>query len=179
MAHTRAAVSAIVLLLTFGEAKSSETESADKSQYTLFNPTPDFLMRKLTTDRPHTTDNPFTIDAGHVQIETNFLGYELSRPDLEGTITEAFDVLTTNFRIGLTNSAEIDIFPQPYGVVSTRPLPPSASFRSSGIGGLLIRAKYNLWGNDTFGEPGSTALSLLPILSIRATVSAPPMSKAG
>ncbi|MGH7873447.1 MAG: transporter [Candidatus Binatia bacterium] len=153
-------------MLTFGEAKSSETESADKSQYTLFNPTPDYLMREFTTDRPHTTDNPFTIDAGHVQIETNLLGYELSRPDLEGTITEAFDVLTTNFRIGLTNSAEIDIFPQPYGVISTRPPSPSASFRNSGVGSLLIRAKYNLWGNDTFGEPGATALGLLPILSL-------------
>lgn len=166
MARKRAAVSALVLLLTFGEAKSSETDSVDKSQYTLFNPTPDRLMRHFSADRPHTTDNPFTIDAGHVQIETNLLGYELSRPDLEGTITEAFDVATTNIRIGLTNSAEIDFFPQPYGVISTRPRDPSVTFRSSGVGGLLVRAKVNLWGNDTFGEPGSTALGLLPFVSL-------------
>jgi hypothetical protein len=164
----RAAASVIVLLGALGEAKGDEgeTEDADKSQYTLFNPTPDRLMRHFSTDRPHTTDNPFTIDAGHVQIETNLLGYELSRPDLEGTITEAFDVATTNIRIGLTNSAEIDFFPQPFGIISTRPLDPSAAFRSSGVGGLVIRAKVNLWGNDTFGEPGSTALGLLPIVSL-------------
>jgi hypothetical protein len=31
--------------IKFGEAKSSETESAAKNQYTLFNPTPDRLVR--------------------------------------------------------------------------------------------------------------------------------------
>ena len=66
----------------------------------------------------------------------------------------------------MTNSAEIDFFPQPYGVISTRPLDPSTAFRSSGVGGLVIRAKLNLWGNDTFGEPGSTALGLLPFVSL-------------
>jgi Putative MetA-pathway of phenol degradation len=66
----------------------------------------------------------------------------------------------------LTNSAEIDIFPQPYGVISTRPLAPSTAFRSSGVGGLVIRGKLKLWGNDTFGERGSTALALLPVVSL-------------
>ena len=166
MARTRAAISAMVLLLTFGEAKSSETESADKSQYTLFSPAPDRLMRDLTTDRPDTTESPFTVDAGHVQIETNLFGYSRSRPDLEGTITDTFDVATTNIRVGLTNSAEINFVLQPYGGITTRPLDPSRAFRSSGVGGLEIRAKVNFWGNDTFGEPGSTALAVLPFVSL-------------
>jgi hypothetical protein len=166
MVHLRAAAGALVLLAALGEAQSGETESEDKSQYTLFNPTPEYLMRKLTTDRPHTSENPFTVDAGHVQIETGLFGYALSRPDLEGTITEDFSVVETNIRIGLTNYAEIDLILQPYGVVNTRPLDPSTAFRNSGIGGLQIRAKINLWGNDTYGEPGSTALALLPFVSL-------------
>jgi outer membrane putative beta-barrel porin/alpha-amylase len=166
MVRTRAALSAMVVLLTFGEAKSSETESADKSQYTLFNPTPERLLRDFSPDRPDTTESPFTIDAGHVQVETNLFGYARSRPDLEGTITDTFDVATSNIRTGLTNSAEIDFVLQPYGVMITHPLDRSRAFRSSGVGGLEILAKFNLWGNDTFGAPGSTALALLPFVSL-------------
>jgi len=29
---------------------------------------------------------------------------------------------------------------------------------------LELRAKLNVWGNDTFGKPGSTALALLPFV---------------
>ncbi|MGH6935270.1 MAG: transporter, partial [Methylocella sp.] len=155
----------VVLLAAFGEAKAKETEKADKSQYTLFNPTPVFLMRKFVTDRPHFTENPSTVDAGHVLIETNLFGYALAWPDLEGTITEDFGVVDTNFRIGLTNSAEIDLILLPYGVVNTRPFE-SAAFRNSGIGRAQIRVKINLWGNDTFGEPGSTRFALLPFVSL-------------
>jgi hypothetical protein len=166
MARTRAAVSAMVLLMALGEAKSSETESADKSQYTLFNPTPDRLTRDLTTDRPDVTETPFTVDAGHVQNETNVLGYSKSRPDPEGTITDSFDLVTSNVRIGMTNDAEIDFLLQSYGIARTHPYDPSAALRASGVGGLDVRAKFNLWGNDTFGAPSSTALAILPFVTI-------------
>ncbi|MGH6842986.1 MAG: transporter, partial [Methylocella sp.] len=90
----------------------------------------------------------------------------LAWPDLEGTITEDFGVVDTNIRIGLTNSAEIDLILLPYGVVNTRPFDQSAAFRNSGIGRAQIRAKINLWGNDTYGEPGSTMFALLPFVSL-------------
>ncbi|MGB9156837.1 MAG: hypothetical protein WCB20_10125, partial [Chthoniobacterales bacterium] len=38
------------------------TPAPDKSQYTLFNPTPVDLRRAYNTDRPSKTDSPFTID---------------------------------------------------------------------------------------------------------------------
>src|SRR5258707_15821817 len=41
----------------------------DKSGYTLFNPTPREYMRAFTTDRPDLTESPFTVDAGHFQLE--------------------------------------------------------------------------------------------------------------
>jgi hypothetical protein len=164
MARTRVAAGAIVLLAALAGAKAEETKHVDKSQYTLFNPTPVFLMRKLMTDRPHFTENPSTVDAGHVQIETGLFGYALSRPDLEGTITDGFSVVDTNIRIGLTNYAEIDLILLPYGVINTRPFDQSAAFRNSGIGRAQIRAKINLWGNDTYGEP--TMFALLPFVSL-------------
>ena len=154
---------ALLATVAVGPAGASEP---NKSQYTLFNPTPDSLLRDLTTDRPDTTESPFTVDAGRVQVETNLFGYARSRPDVDGTVTSSYDFLVTNVRIGLTHSSEINVVLQPYGIVRTRPLDPLLATRSSGIGGVDIRGKINLWGNDTFEKPGATAFALLPFITL-------------
>jgi hypothetical protein len=138
----------------------------DKSRHSLFQPTPDRLLRDLTTDRPDTTESPFTVDAGRPQVETNLFGYARSRPDADGTVTDSFDFATTNLRLGLTHSSEINVVFQPYGIVRTRPLDPVLATRSSGIGGIDIRGKINLWGNDSFEQPGATAFALLPFVTL-------------
>src|SRR2546425_12662784 len=51
----------------------------DKGKYTLFNPTPRELMREMNTDRPDKTESPFTVDAGHFQIEADILNYTYDR----------------------------------------------------------------------------------------------------
>jgi hypothetical protein len=154
----RLAASAVVLLGAAGTAMGQ-----DKSGYTLFNPTPDHLLRDLTTDRPDTTETPFTVDAGHVQIESTLFGFARSARDGAGVVTDTTEILTTNVRIGLTNTVEAGFVWQPYGVVRTRD-DTAGSVRQSGIGGLELRGKINLWGNDTFGKPGSSALGLLPFV---------------
>jgi hypothetical protein len=135
----------------------------DRSAYTLFNPTPDHLLRDLTTDRPDTTETPFTIDAGHVQIESTLFGFSRSARDGAGVITDTTEIATTNVRIGLTNALEAGFVWQPYGIVRTHD-DPAGSVRQTGVGGLELRGKINLWGNDTFGKPGSSALGLLPFV---------------
>lgn len=137
----------------------------DKSQYTLFNPTPDRLLREFTTDRPDMTESPFTVDAGRVQIGTNLFGHTRSRPDTEGTVSDSYEFGTTNARVGLTNSAEVNVVWQPHGVVRTRPGDGGETTRQKGVGGLDIRAKYNFWGNDNFEKPGDTALGFLPYVT--------------
>src|SRR5215510_9992114 len=152
-------VATIVLVVSGAEALG-----ADKSQYWLFNPTPDKLLREMTTDRPDITESPFTVDAGHVQFETTLVGYTRSAPDQERTVSDEFDFFTTNMRIGITNSAEFDLVWQPYGTIRSRQEDPLRIFHQSGIGGLNLRAKFNLWGNDSFEKPGATALALLPFV---------------
>ena len=158
-----AAAGALLAALAIGAAEASDQ---NKSQYTLFNPTPDRLLRDLTTDRPDITESPFTVDAGRVQVETNLFGYTRSRPDAEGTVTDSYDFLITNVRIGLTYRSEINVVFQPYGIVRHRPLDPLTATRSSGIGGVDIRGKFNLWGNDAFERPGATAFALLPFIRL-------------
>ena len=154
---------ALLLIVSIGAAEASDQ---NKSQYTLFNPTPDRLLRDLTTDRPDTTESPFTVDAGRVQVETNLFGYTRSRPDIDGTVTSSYDYLITNVRIGLTYNSEVNVVFQPYGIVRTRTSDPVATTRSSGIGGVDIRGKLNLWGNDLFENPGATAFALLPFITL-------------
>ena len=147
-------------------AGSGTALGEDRSSYTLFSPTPDRLLRDLSTDRPDTTESPFTVDAGRVQIETNLFGYTRSRPDAQGTVTDTYELGTTNVRIGLTHNTEVGFVWQPYGTVRTRQVDPVTIFRDAGIGGLEFRAKFNLWGNDTFDKVGASALALLPFVTV-------------
>jgi hypothetical protein len=157
MQGARALVACVIVVLG---APGSAMGQHDRGRYTLFNPTPDHLLREMTTDRPDTTETPFTVDAGHVQIESTLFGFARSPPKGAGVITDTYELATTNVRIGLTNSVEAGFVWQPYGIVRTHD--PAGSVRQSGIGGLELRAKINLWGNDAFGTPGSSALGILP-----------------
>jgi hypothetical protein len=151
------------VLVTMGLAGNAV--GADKSQYWLFNPTPDRLLRDMTTDRPDLTESPFTVDAGRIQIESNVFGYTRSRPDEEGAVTDTYEYAITNIRIGVTSDTEINVVWQPHGSARTRQRDPLGTLRDAGIGGLDIRAKVNLWGNDTFERTG-TALALLPFVTL-------------
>jgi hypothetical protein len=138
----------------------------DKSQYTLFNPTPAKCMREFDPDRPDITDSPFTVDAGHIQFESGLFNYSLSRPDAEGSVTEEFDFGATDIRLGITNYAELGLFVQPLNVVHTRFPSSSLDTWHSGPGSLDLHAKFNLFGNDNFEKTGAIALGLLPSLEI-------------
>lgn len=144
---------------------SSAAMAQEKSRYSLFDPTPDRLLRDMTTDRPDATESPFTVDAGRVQVETGLIGFSRSHADPNGAVSESYEFATTNVRVGLTDRVELNVVWQPYGITRTRQRAPLGTLRDSGIGGLDLRAKVNLWGNDTFDRQGS-ALALLPYVSL-------------
>ncbi len=150
-----------VLLCVAAGAEMATAGDDDKSQYNLFNPTPRRLMREMTTDRPDVTEAPFTVDAGHVQIESTLFGYARTRP----AVSDAYEFAETNVRIGLTNNAELSLVWQPYGILNTNPVDPEPTQKQSGVGSVDIRAKFNLWGNDDFEKVGS-ALAVLPVITL-------------
>ena len=119
-------------------------------------------LRDLTTDRPDVTESPFTVDAGHIQIETTLLGYTRSRRDAAGNVVDTFEIATSNLRIGLTDRLEVDLVWQPYGIADSR----DGAAVSRGIGSVDLRAKFNLWGNDGPARAGDTALALLPYVTL-------------
>src|SRR5215475_11497865 len=109
--------SAFVLAVAYGTcAEPSPTPTPDKSQYTLFNPTPIDLRRPYNTDRPSKTDSPYTIDAGVFQVESDVWNWTLDYQN--GVRTRTWIVSNTNFKLGLTNWMDLEVFPQFY--VNTR-----------------------------------------------------------
>lgn len=119
-------------------------------------------LRDLTTDRPDTTESPFTVDAGHIQFESTLFGHARSRPDADGIVTDSYEFGTTNLRVGVTDRFEVNVVWQPYGIVDRLDGGPS----DRGIGSVDLRAKLNLWGNDGPARPGDTALALLPFVTL-------------
>src|SRR4051794_363483 len=132
--------------------ESSQTSPADKSAYTLFNPTPTALLREMVADRPDVTENPHTVDAGHVQVELSFFEWA------KGSGAEELSLVPFNFKVGLTNYADVQFVFGPYIRLH------SLGRTDEGHGDATIRLKVNLWGNDT-GSNG-TALAIMPFVTL-------------
>lgn len=139
---------------------ASTTRGVDKSGYHLFNPTPHRLMRPLAGDRPDVTETPFTVDAGHLLVETGLVNYR--QDDEGGKESEALSVLNqTNLRLGLLNSTELQMIASIYSNQETE-FPRAGTQRLEGFSDLTFRLKQNLWGNDT----GRVAVAAKPFLKV-------------
>ena len=128
------------------------------SDYHLFNPVPVAEMREMSTDRPDTTESPYTVDAGHVQLEMSFFDYE--RDFDRGTRTETWIAGQANLKFGLAPDVDLQLVVDLYG--EERTWASGGRSSSSGFGDVTLRLKKNLWGNDG----GKTALALMPYLTI-------------
>ena len=132
---------------------------SDKSDFTLFSPTPDSMMREFNTDRPDATESPYTVDAGHMQLEFSFLEY--TRNSSSGTRGEAVSVLPANLKIGLLKNLDLQLVLNPY-LRSTSRSNGSQRQNRSGFGDVELRTKINFWGNDG----GATAGGIMPFVRL-------------
>src|SRR5262249_31896696 len=118
----------------------------DKSQYNLFNPTPIDLRRPYNTDRPSKTDSAYTIDAGVFQIETDVVNWTLDED--RQVRTRTWLIGQTNFKVGLTNWMDLQIFPQFYVNTRTSGSGFGPALERDGFGDTTVRLKVNFIGND-------------------------------
>ena len=136
----------------------------DKSGYTLFNPTPRQFMRELTPDRPDKTESPYTVDAGHFQIEMDVLNYSYDRhtPARDETRFERVRIAPLNLKLGLLNNIDLHLGIESY--VSTRAHDPASGAVEThrGFGDVIPRLKVNLWGNDG----GESAGAIMPFFKL-------------
>lgn len=136
----------------------------DKSGYHLFNPTPVELMRELSTDRPDKTESPYTVDAGHFQIEMDVFTFIHDRDTSGGgnVRTDAWSFAPVNLKVGLCNTVDFQLVVETWNEVRTDERGARQITHQSGFGDLSARLKINLWGNDG----GKTAFGLMPFVKI-------------
>src|SRR4029077_5489752 len=149
----------LVLGPALGEAevRGEGPKGADKSQYTLFNPTPKDQMRSFNTDRPTKANVPYTVDAGHFQYETDLVNFT---HQVAGSVhTNTIMAPNPTFKVGVTNNADLEVN-APFAGIHTFGSSKGPASTLWGIGDTFVRAKVNLWGNDG----GSSAAALIPFV---------------
>lgn len=146
--------SVVFLLLTFPVIVFGQSQKP----YSLFNPVPKAQMREMQTDRPDVTETPYTVDAGHIQIETDLFRLEKEKGEISNRNTYYFN--QGNIKIGLLNSTSIQFGFQSYVVETRKELTSGDVDKTKGIGDINIRIKQNIIGNDG----GNFALAILPFV---------------
>jgi hypothetical protein len=115
-------------------------------------------MRPLSTDRPDATESPYTVDAGHFQVEADLAAYLRDAAREDGTNVRGWGFAITNVKAGLTNRVDLQLIFETYRRETTTA--PGAESTAEGFGDLTLRGKLNLLGNDG----GETAFALLPFV---------------
>src|SRR5882724_3213861 len=135
----------------------------NKSDFNLFNPTPPDLMREFNTDRPDKTESPYTVDAGHLQLEMDLVSYSYDsrNPQHESRRVQQLNILSTNFKIGLLNNLDFQLISDNFLWLRDEDLSTHQANETSGAGDTTLRFKLNLWGNDG----GKSAFGLLPFIT--------------
>ncbi len=146
----------IVLECPPGAHADIEPLTPDAAAFSLWNPVPRDQLRRLSTDRPDATESPFTVDAGHYQVEYSFVDF--SRVDEAETRT--FEIAPVLLKVGLTSSIDLQVGFNPYTRQRTRT--GASQEMIDGLGDTFARCKVNLWGNDT----GESALAIMPFIKI-------------
>ncbi|GGI23802.1 hypothetical protein GCM10008119_09480 [Pedobacter mendelii] len=111
----------------------------------------------METDRPGITESPITIDAGHLQYESDL--FRLERQQSDEALTNTFLFNQSNLKLGLTNSTALQLVVQSY-TYQTEKSGDGTIERAQGFGDITLRIKQNLLGNDK----GNFAIAVLPYI---------------
>lgn len=145
----------LVILACHADAREAESDS-----FTLFRPVPRNLMRtEMSTDRPDVTESPHTVDAGHIQYESDLVRF--TREHKEGNkASRQFLVDPFMLKVGLTGSIDFQLSFQAYRYEQHKDNGSSTHYGN--MGSVSLRLKKNLFGNDD----GALALALLPYVKL-------------
>ena len=151
---------ACCLIMLSGSALAGDA-SADKSAYNILNPTPDSALRSFSPDRPLNSISPFTVDAGRVEVESDFVSFTRSSDRL--TTTGTLEALDPEMRVGLTRFLEFDLITA--GLLTDRTTANGTGRTQAhdlGTGAVTLQARYNLFGD----EGGTYALAVAPFVAL-------------
>jgi hypothetical protein len=144
-------------------ASAAVAAEPDKSGYHLFNPTPRDQMREMSTDRPDKTESPYTVDAGHFQVESEVnLARDRDTSGGADTRADAWAVGPVNLKVGLFNDVDLQVILEPWIHLRTEDRIAGITTHQSGFGDITVRLKKNFVGNDG----GRTAFGMMPYVKL-------------
>jgi hypothetical protein len=118
----------------------------------------------MSTDRPDKTESPFTVDAGHFQLEMDLVTYSHDRDRSQGgdVSVDAWSLAPLNLKAGLTPNFDVQLMISPHQRIRTADHQAGSVDRRSGFGDITVRLKRNLFGNDG----GQAALGVMPYVKL-------------
>jgi hypothetical protein len=134
---------------------ATDSPSTDKSNYSLFNPVPADQLRPLSSDAYDGVMDACTLDAGHYQVEGEFINYFYNSVTPYRYYSNEF-AWEPRITVGLLNN--LDFFVHPTYEIRLD----DYKVTSSEFGRIATGVKVNLLGNDG----GMIALAIKPYLSI-------------
>jgi len=146
-------------IASFSFAQESIEDTVSKKFYNLFNPVPRSQMKEMETDRPDVTESAYTVAPGHFQMESDLLRYTRNKNSETINTSVAYNV--GNYKLGLSQRADIQLVVPTYISNSIRERPTNKIVRRTGFDDITLRFKYNFWGY----KGGKTALAALPFIS--------------
>lgn len=118
----------------------------------------DAAERPMITDRPDTTESPYTVPAGRFQIEASFLDYSKDRSAAQGRrYQRVFGQM--NIKRGLAQDTDLQLAFNTHSFAGQ--VEGGDRSYSEGFGDVTLRLKRNIWGNDA----GKTAFGLMPYVT--------------
>lgn len=169
-AAPRFATAGLALCAVAAVVACAPAARAADGSYSFSNPKPAESLRDFSTDRPDKTESPFTVDAGHYQMEMDVVTYTRDRVKTAGgTITTtAYGVAPVNLKVGLADNFDLQLVIDTYSHQRVSDTAARTVDTAAGFGDMTLRAKLNLWGNDG----GPTAFGLMPFIKIPTAKSA-------
>ena len=133
----------VLLAVSFviGDAAADANGDDPRCQgiHSLWSPLPDACLGVIDTDRPHQTDTPHVLPAGHAQVESALgelrLGGSLAAP--AGDRAPHLILFDNNYKFGLVSHVDLQLLFEHADYV-----PAQGRFRPPGP--LSVRAKFNV-----------------------------------
>ena len=125
------------VLLACNEAWAPvKTSPYDSARFSWLKPVPLTRLRELQPDRPGVTESPFTVDAGHLQVEMDALRLINSGRGNDDR-TRELHVAYTVLKLGLSRRTDVQPEAPLYTVLKQRPSGASGfAERHAGFGDL-------------------------------------------
>lgn len=135
----------------------------DSAHFSWRKPVPPNRLRPLRPDRPGTTESPFTVDAGHLQFETD--GVRLINQPASGYDPQqrAWYVADALLKLGLGRKTDIQVELPLYSAQKQRSADTGDWENHRGFGDVAVRLKHNFLGDDQQGPLAASVVAFVRV----------------